>query len=139
MPIVLCVCFLNPWHVKFYEYILFCVSIRSSVCASVTKFFLNLFFSSFVKFCIVTETKKHKKATEADFPEKFLFTLKSGKKAPNVVFLLLLPSCHYFLLVVALNERHCKTLEKKSGSEVKTLMFLPSQIAGFFDHQYLWK
>ena len=95
--------------------------------------------SSFVKFCTVTETKKHKKATEADFPKKVLVYPKIGKKAPNVVFLLLLPSCHYFLLGVVLNERHCKTLEKKSGSEVKTIMFLPSQIAGFFDHQYLWK
>ena len=80
-----CVCFLNPWHVKFYEYILFCVSIRSSVCASVTKFFLNLFFSSFVKFCIVTETKKQK-SNRSRFSRKILVYPKIGKKGSKCSF-----------------------------------------------------
>ena len=51
------------------------VSIHLSVCMSVANFFLNLFSSFILKFFTAIETRKQKKVIEADFLEKFLFSL----------------------------------------------------------------
>ena len=88
--------------------------------------------------------------TVVGFPEKFLFAWKWAKCAGNgpqvEFFLVFIKFCHYFLLEVACNEKHCNLQlsweNVMSGKLVVhklwARMLLSNQIVGFLDHEYLW-
>ena len=84
---------------------------------------------------------------EADFPEKVLFSLKWGKFVQNRCISIFCKMVSLFLLEVPLNESHDNSLFSSAKHIPRKIlihrlwvkMCLASQIAGLFNHQYLWK